>query len=67
MSKCSFLVVAILFLHQTSLVEKYFPVLQHWVSLLVPLILVSNPRWLALFLPMLVKGRALTVSAKWWS
>jgi hypothetical protein len=51
-----FLVVSVLFLHQTSLGEKDFPVLQHFVSLRVLLVLVSKPGWLILFLPVLVEG-----------
>jgi hypothetical protein len=45
-----------LFLHQTSLGEQAFLVLQHCIVLQVLLVLVSNPGCLALFLPVLVKG-----------
>jgi hypothetical protein len=46
----------VFFLHQTSLLEKDFLVLQHCISLQVLLVLVSNPGWLDLFLPMLIEG-----------
>jgi hypothetical protein len=46
----------VLFLPQTSLGEQAFTVLQHCIALLVPLVLVSKPRWLAMFLPVLIEG-----------
>jgi hypothetical protein len=61
-SSCSgatvpFLVVAVLFLHQTLLGEQAFPFLQHYVSLRVLLVLALKPGWLALFLPVLIEGK----------
>jgi hypothetical protein len=45
-----------IFLRPTSLGEQDFSILQHCVSLLVPLLLVSKPGWIVLFLLVLVKG-----------
>jgi hypothetical protein len=46
----------VLFLHPTSLGEQDFPILQYYVALRGLHVLVLNPVWLALFLPMLVEG-----------
>jgi hypothetical protein len=46
----------VLFLHQTLLEEKYFPVLQLGTTLQVLLALVSKPGWLVLFPLVLIEG-----------
>jgi hypothetical protein len=48
-----------IFLHQTLLGDKSFPVLQLDVVLQVLLALASRPGWLVLFLLVLVKGEIL--------
>jgi hypothetical protein len=46
----------VIFLRQTLLGEKYFPILQCCIVLQVPLTLASRPGWLVLFLLVLVEG-----------
>ena len=45
-----------LFLHLTSLQERYFPIFQFDVVQKVLLVLASNPGWLVLFPLVLVEG-----------
>jgi hypothetical protein len=49
-------VVTMLFLHPTSLAEKSFPILQHYVSPQGLFVLALKPRWLAMSPPVLVEG-----------